>query len=65
MRPVLAEPFEDFADVARRLNLAARIVTAQEWTLDGADPYETACLLRDLERDVMLATEQNELEDAA
>jgi len=65
VRPVLAEPFEDFATVARRLEIASRIVTAQEWTLDGADPYETACLLRDLERDVVLAAEQNELEDAA
>jgi len=31
VRPVLADPFEPFAEVARRLNLAARIVAAQEW----------------------------------
>ena len=60
MRPVLADPFEPFAEVARRLNLAARIVAAQEWIQESADPFEIVGLLWDLEREVVLAIEQNE-----
>jgi hypothetical protein len=57
---------ESFSDVARRIELVPRLITAQEWLLDGDDPHEVVDLLRDLEREVLKAIEQNgELEEAA
>jgi hypothetical protein len=63
----LAHCFDTFADVARRLDLVARVITAQEWLLDGADRDEVLDLLRDLERELVREIEENEaeLEDAA
>lgn len=57
---------EPFADVARRIDLVPRIISAEEWLLDGCDPLEVVDLLRDLEREAVKAIEQcDELEEAA
>jgi hypothetical protein len=63
---ILALPLEPFADVCRRLNVAPRLIAAQEWLLDGAGRDEVFELLGDLERELIKAIEQNEsLEEAA
>jgi hypothetical protein len=56
----LAEPYEPFVVVERRLNIAARLITAQEWLDDGSDPYEVRGLLHDLEREVLRAIWENQ-----
>lgn len=63
----LAYRLEPFADVSRRLDLVPRVVAAQEWLLDGADRDEIIGLLRDLERELVRAIEQNDepLDEAA
>jgi len=62
----LAYACEPFGDVCRRLSLVPRIIAAEEWLLDGADPLEVIDLLHDLEREVVRAIDQcNELEEAA
>ena len=63
----LAYAYEPFADVARRLDLVPRLITAQEWIADGYDREEIVGLLSYLEREVLRAIRENELEleDAA
>jgi hypothetical protein len=54
----------DFASVARRLNVASRIIAAES-ALEVGDTGEAHAILVDLETDVVIATEQNEWQDAA
>jgi cell division septum initiation protein DivIVA len=62
----LASYLESFSDVSQRLDIVARLISAQEWLLDGYDRDEILGLLGDLERDVQRATRENEqLEEAA
>jgi hypothetical protein len=61
----LAHQYEDFATVAYRLNLVPRIITVQEWIADGEDRIEILQLLLDLEREIVRAAKENELEEAA
>jgi hypothetical protein len=62
---ILWDPHEPFADVARRINLVARVIVAQESIEDG-DSEEARAILADLERELHRAIEQSEaLEEAA
>jgi hypothetical protein len=56
----LAWPLEEFAVVARRLELVPRVVSASEWLLDGSDRDEVLGLLADLERELVRAIAENE-----
>jgi hypothetical protein len=61
----LAYPSEPFADVARRLNLLARVICAQEWIGEN-NVDEAVGLLADLEDELHRAIRENQaLEEAA